>query len=179
MKLEYNGGYYLQKFDIAFILRYATFVPKSFSEESKKFKQELEPRGTRDLFTFVGPFTNEESMIWIDCLDYVIPYNTFANAPLKELNRKIRRQIREIKTYSESIHAMKRELIDGLIEDYIKATKSQAKIERQELASLEVMRDHLENKIEFHFPDGFVPPTPPKPKKRNIFNRFLGHYRIP
>lgn len=179
MKLFYEGKYYLQKFDIMFLLQNSVMIPKSFKDECNNWSHNLRIRNTRDHFTFVGPFTDPESIAWIDSLDYIIHYNDYASSPLKAINKQIRKQSREVKLYDDSVQSMRREAVNNMIQDHLRAIKRQAKKAQQELAGLEIMRDHLEHKIEFQFPDGYEPPTPLDTKKEKIISRFFGHYRVP
>ena len=179
MKLDYDGQCYLQKFDVVFILQNSVIIPKSFKKECEKWSSNLLIRNTRDYFTFVGPFVDPESIAWIYSLDYIVDYADYAGWPIKELNKRIRLRIREAKVYDDSVQSMRRDIINNMVQDHIRATRRQAKKTHQELAALEIMRDHLENKIEFNFPEGYTPPTPPESKRQKILERLFGHYRIP
>lgn len=179
MKLTIDNRCYLQKFDLIFILQESVIIPPSFKKECEKWISNLKVRNTRDNFTFVGPFVNPVSIQWIEDLGYIIDYNEYAKLPIKEITRRIRIQNKEARLYEESVHAMRRELVSNRIEEHLRATKRQAKKAQQELAALQIMRDHMEHKIEFDFPEGYEPPTPLVPRSTRLFERFLGHYRIP
>ena len=179
MKLIYNDQCYLQKFDIAFLLHNIVVLPRSFKKECEKWANDLRIRNTRDHFTFIGPFVNPETIAWIDSLDYIIRYDDYARTPIKALNKRIRTQTREAKIYEETARAMRCEYANNMIQDHLRATKQQARKAQQELAALEIMRDHLEHKIEFEFPEDYTPPAPPEPKKDRFIDRLIGHYRIP
>lgn len=179
MKLTIDNRCYLQKFDLIFILQESVIIPPSFKKECEKWSSNLKVRNTRDNFTFVGPFVDPVSIQWIEDLGYIIDYDNYASSPIKALNKRIRSQTREARLYEESVRTMRRELVSNRIEEHLRATKRQAKKAQQKLAALEILRDHLEHKIEFEFPEGYIPPTPPEPKRSRLFNRILGHYRIP
>ena len=179
MKLIYEGQCYLQKFDIAFLLYNIVNVPQCFRNECKKWSDNLRIRNTRDHFTFIGPFVDPDCVVWIESLNFIVCYNDYISSPIKTLNKRIRAQTKEARFYDESVHTMRREIVNNIIEEHFRATKRQAKKIHQELAGLEIMRDHLEHKIDFEFPDGYTPPSPPEPKRSRLLNRLFGHYRIP
>lgn len=179
MKLTIDNRCYLQKFDLIFILQESVIIPPSFKKECEKWSSNLKVRNTRDNFTFVGPFVDPVSIQWIDDLGYIIDYNEYAKLPVREITRRIRIQNKEARLYDDTIHSMRRGFMGDSVEEHYRATKRQAHKVQQELAALQFMRDHMEHKIEFDFPEGYEPPTPPVPRSTRLFERFLGHYRIP
>ena len=179
MKLILGNHCYLQKFDIAFLMHYSVIIPTSFRDEILQYHDALRIRNTRDHFTFIGPFVKPDTIAWINLQRSVIDYEEYASQPIKVLNRRIRMQNRETRVYTNSIHVMRHNCLDSVVEDHLRATKREAKKVEQEIASLEIMRDHLEKKIEFEFPEGYTPPTPPVSTKAKIVERLLGHYSIP
>lgn len=179
MKLILGKHCYLQKFDIAFLLHNSVIIPTSFRDEVLQWQDNLRIRSTRDHFTFIGPFVKPETIEWVNTQSCVIDYNECAQQPIKALNKRIRKQIKETKLYTNSIHVMRHNCLDSAVEDHLRATKRQMRKVEQEIASLEIMRDHMEGKIDFDFPEDYTPPTPPVSQKAKLFDRFLSHYSIP
>ena len=181
MKLYYDGKYYLQKFDISFLRKNNIIAPQGFKDECSKYSSKLRVRNTRDHFTFVGPFVKSDTINWLNGLSYIVCYDECVSVPARVLNRRIHKQNREARLYDDDIRSMRRDIANnGMIQDRLHATKRQALKIWHETAALEIMRDHLEHKIDFEFPEGYTPPAPPKmTRKDKILNFLFSHYRIP
>jgi|GEM_PF-2613092 len=183
MILKHQNHRYLQKFDVAFILRNSVIIPRSLKKEFDKWSSELKPKNTRDKFTFIGPFVNAESIMWLDMQKYLVSYNDYFGMPIKAISKEIRKEQKELGYYRDSIHVLRTNTLDTANNEPLRATRRQAEKIEQHLAALELLRDHLEGKIQFIFPDGYEPIPPQQPKAQNqvtrLLERLFGHYRIP
>lgn len=186
MKVRYNGGYYLQKFDLALIINHAVNIPACFTEECEKWMDGFEIRD--DYFAFVGPFVQNESLNWIDKLDFVVSYDEYSGVPVRTISKAIRKQEKEIYRLEMSARRIRwgwgkrvnfEEMPDDTEVENLRAIYRQIRQIDQRLAALELLRGQREGLIKFEFPDGYDPTPLHSDKKRGIFGRLFGHYRVP
>ncbi|MBQ2660861.1 hypothetical protein IJF93_02195 [Candidatus Saccharibacteria bacterium] len=166
MKLKLQSGYYVQKYDIAFVLREAPQIPEGMKKVIFQEEDKFIIKRTRDNFQFVGPFSDAETIAWLDERKWIVDYDQYVGISVKVLQREIKKASKGIQSFVCAFDRMPdREYLRPHFE-------AELACEEHYLQSLKILRDHRDWKLEFPFPEDYKP-TPHSAKEKGFFARFF------
>lgn len=173
MKIEVDEKVYIQKFDVAGILRGITSFPGSFMDELFGGDEEeafFMNGTTGDACKFAYVFGHPENVGWILEQDWILDYNEYAEMSIEELRDLSCSLIDE---YQSDIDMFNAQNLDYRKRKY-REMKDRSEKCRHKITSLNLLIGEREGKINFKFPKNAKVKVPRKLRKRGFFGWLFG-----
>lgn len=149
MKIKVGREVYLQKYEVAYIMREISDVPASFTQELFADGQPFVMTGFEDSLKFACIFRKSKNVSWLMAQDWIVDYNAYKNVPYAALKSTRKKLIRSYRAETEAF--------DSREENFRRKNRSEyeerfSKMMHKEY-SFELILKYFKKKIHFALPE--------------------------
>ena len=105
MKIKVGREVYLQKYEMAYIMREISDVPASLLDELFASYSEFTMTGFEDSLKFACVFRKPKNVKWLMEQDWIVDYNAYKNVPYAALKSTRKKLIRSYRAETEAFDA--------------------------------------------------------------------------
>lgn len=138
----------LQRYDAAFLASGAISVPDKLLKEISEQSPDSSPRNDDD-YRFECVIARPENVVWLEKQEYIVDYAKYGRmdaSKVEEVIRRIKRDFEaEVGQYNTATRSHRELYYDDM--------GRRIEMKRHEVASLELLVQYLDEKIDFVFPD--------------------------
>ena len=102
MKIKIGREVYLQKYEVAYIMREVSDVPASFTQELLADGNPFVMTGFEDSLKFACVFKKSKNVSWLMAQDWILDYNSYKDAPYAALKSTRKKLIRSYRAETEA-----------------------------------------------------------------------------